>query len=69
MYIETLNENGYYVYRKLNANVHKSVRMDVETYEIISRHHGNSFSEKLRNLVKDYYRFQNEYEKNELTLL
>ena len=34
----------------------KTVRMDAETIEIIEGYHGRDFSKKLRNLVKDFAR-------------
>ena len=37
----------------VNANIHKSIRIDIFTFDMINSYHGRSFSDKLRNYVYD----------------
>lgn len=55
MWIEYKNQYGTVVRKRLHAVVHKSIRIDKETYEFIEKLPGRSFSEKVR-LLADIFR-------------
>lgn len=41
-------------YEHLGANIQKSIKIDEETLEIINGCSGRSFSDKVRNMAKEY---------------
>ena len=41
-------------YNHIGASIQKSIRIDAETEKIISGMAGRSFSDKIRNLAKEY---------------
>lgn len=44
------------VYTNDDCSEQKTVRMDAETIGIVEGHNGKNFSDKLRNLIKDFAR-------------
>lgn len=46
-------------YTNDDCNVLKSVRLDRDTIEAINAFHGRNFSDKLRNLIREYTKDRN----------
>lgn len=46
------------MFGKLHADIHKSIRIDYRTNDIIENYRGLNFSEKLRNFVFDKSRIK-----------
>ena len=55
MYKWKNTENGR-VYDHMRANIQKSIKIDQETFDIISGCKGRSFSDKVRNMAAEYAR-------------
>lgn len=51
-------KNGNYVH--MGVNIQKSIKIDQETLEIIESCPGRSFSDKVRNMAKEFKRQQDE---------
>lgn len=51
-------KNGNYVH--MGVNIQKSIKIDQETLEIIESCPGRSFSDKVRNMAKEFRRQQEE---------
>lgn len=51
-------KNGNYVH--MGVNIQKSIKIDQETLEIIEACAGRSFSDKVRNMAKEFKRQQEE---------
>lgn len=51
-------KNGNYVH--MGVNIQKSIKIDQETLEIIEGCAGRSFSDKVRNMAKEFKRQQDE---------
>lgn len=47
-------KNGGSTYEHMRANIQKSIKIDEETFEIINGCSGRSFSDKVRNMAKEY---------------
>lgn len=47
-------KNNGRTYEHLGANIQKSIKIDEETLEIINGCSGRSFSDKVRNMAKEY---------------
>lgn len=53
------------IYRKLGADIQKSIKLDFESYEIINGMPGRSFSDKVRNTAYEYRRLKEQLQKEE----
>lgn len=49
--------DGYY--RRLRADIQKSIRIDRETYEIIDSFEGRNFSDKIRKMAREFKKLKN----------
>ena len=47
-----VKKNGKYV--RLNAIIHKSIKMDQHSYDVVMGAEGKDFSKKLRNIIEFY---------------
>lgn len=47
-------KNNGRTYEHLGANIQKSIKIDEETLEIINGCSGRSFSDKVRNMAREY---------------
>ena len=45
-------------YQHVGASIQKSIKIDVETLEIIEKIEGRSFSEKVRNMAEEYQKIK-----------
>ena len=53
-----VKKNGKYV--RLDATIHKSIKLDQHSYDVVMQAEGKDFSKRLRNIIDFYNKKKNQ---------